>query len=133
MVTQAKFTYKGLSEWMELLAEAADDVDGAVHEVIFEAATEVEQDMKSLVPIDTGNLHDHIQIDGPHQEGNFIYADVGVIHDAGFTDKDTAIYGNVMEYGSTRVAAQPYIRPAIQKNKSILRRSMQKVLKRYGV
>lgn len=133
MTTQVSFTLKGLEAWFEELAHAERDVDQAAQEVLEDGATEVQAKMQKLVPIDTRNLHDHIQLDGPHQEGNFSYVDVGVIHDIDFTNKDTAIYGNVIEYGGVRRVAQPYIRPAIRSSKYIMKKAMKQLLARYGL
>lgn len=133
MTTQGYFTLKGLEGYLEDLARVAENIDDPVQEVLIEAAVDVQEEMRNLVPIDTGNLYDHIQIDGPHQEGNFSYVMVGVIHDASRTDADTAIYGNVMEYGSARVAAQPYIRPALKKKKSVIKEALKKIFARYGL
>lgn len=133
MATQGYFTLKGLEGYLEELARVSEDIDQPVQEVLIEAALDVEEEMQNLVPIDTGNLHNHIQIDGPHQEGNFSYVTVGVIHDISHTDAETAIYGNVMEYGSARVAARPYIRPALKKKKSVIKEALKKILARFGL
>lgn len=133
MVTQAKLSWKGFEDYLEALVEAGEEVEVIAKEGIGEALKTVQTDMQNLVPIDTGNLYNHIQVDGPHQEGNVIYGEVGVIHDIKFTDKDTAIYGNVIEYGSSSVAAQPYIRPAISKNRNILKKVMKKIAERFGL
>ena len=133
MTTQGRFDLKGLGEWLEQLAQAGENVDQAAQETIAEAAVAVQEKMLNLVPIDTGNLYNHIQIDGPYQEGNFSWVDVGVIHNIGFTDADTAIYGNVMEYGSARIAARPYIRPALKSSRGVVRDALKTVMARYGL
>jgi HK97 gp10 family phage protein len=133
MTTQGKFTMTGLKSWLEDIAAAGRDVDGFTHEVLGEAAEEVQDEMRRLVPIDTGNLYDHIQVDGPNQTGNYIFADVGVIHDRAHTDRDTAIYSNVIEYGSASVGAQPYIRPALKTKRNVVKKAMTRVLKRWGL
>ena len=133
MATQGKFMLTGISGWLEDLAQASGDIDGSVKEVLVDAASEVQAEMRNLVPIDTGNLYEHIQVLGPYQEGNFSYVDVGVIHDRSFTDADTAIYGNVMEYGSARTAAQPYIRPALKRKKGVMKKALQRLLQKYGL
>lgn len=133
MTTQGKFTLTGIAEYLEDLAKAAEDIDQVVQEVLMDAALDVQAEMRSLVPVDTGNLLAHIQIDGPHQEGNFSYVEVGVIHDIEHTDANTAIYGNVMEYGSARVAPQPYIRPALARKKGVIKIALKKALARFGL
>lgn len=133
MTTQGSFTLDGLFDYLEQLAQAGEDVDGVVAEVITEGGVELQEEMRSLVPIDTGNLHDHIQMDGPERDGDYTFVDVGVIHDASKTDAETARYGNVIEYGSATTAAQPYIRPALKRKKGVLKQTMQKVLTRFGL
>lgn len=133
MTTQGKFSLNGVAEYLEELERLGHDIDKVADEVVLEAGQEVQADMQNLVPVDSGNLFDHIQIDGPHQDGNFHYVEVGVIHDLAFTDENTAIYGNVIEYGSARVAAQPYIRPALAKNRTIMRKTLKKLFERMGI
>lgn len=133
MTTQGSFTLAGLNDYFEQLARAGVDVDAVAAEVIAEGGIEMQAEMQSLVPIDTGNLYEHIQMDGPKQEGNFTFVDVGVIHVASQTDAETARYGNVMEYGSATTAAQPYIRPALKRKKGVVKQAMQKVLTRFGL
>lgn len=133
MTTQGKFVLNGVAAYLEDLAKLVDDIDAVADEVLLEAGKVIQADMQNLVPVDTGNLYDHIKINGPHQNGNFHYVEVGVIHDLAFTDADTAIYGNVIEYGSARVMAQPYIRPALAKNKTIILKTLKKLFDRMGI
>ena len=71
-----------------------------------------------------------IEIDGPHQDGNFSFVEVGVVN----ADKEIAIYGNVQEYGSPskHIKAQPYIRPAIDGRKAAVKRAIRESLKAEG-
>lgn len=133
MVTQGKFTLSGLENYLEDLAKSGENIDSLVQETLVEAAIEVREEMRNLVPVDEGDLLEGIQIDGPHQNGNFSYVDVGVIHDKSFTGKELAIYGNVQEYGSATVDAHPYIRPALARKKRVVVKAMQKVLTRMGL
>jgi HK97 gp10 family phage protein len=132
MATQGKFELKGLEKYLETLAEAGQNVDASATRAV-EAGSEVAQaGMVRRVPVDTGNLRDHIRIKGPEQDGNFISAEVGVIHSAGFTDADTARYGNAQEYGTAEMAAQPYIRPALDEDKGKIRKVMRESLEKDG-
>jgi HK97 gp10 family phage protein len=133
MTTQGKFTLSGVGAYLEELNRLGHDIDVVAQEVVLEAGQQIQADMQNLVPVDTGNLYDHIQINGPHRDGNFHFVEVGVIHDISFTDAETAIYGNVIEYGSSRVNAQPYIRPALKKNKSIMRKTLKNLFERMGI
>jgi hypothetical protein len=48
-------------------------------------------------------------------------------------DAETAIYGNVQEFGSSSVEAQPYIRPSFRSKKAAAMRAMRDFLKAFGV
>jgi HK97 gp10 family phage protein len=141
MTTQGRFDLKGLDEYLEAIAKAGLDIDAAAQRAILKGAEVLQDGMLGLVPVGDaakgdphpGNLMRHIQVKGPLQDGNYSYAEVGVIHDLSFTDADTAAYGNVLEYGSTRQAAQPYIRPAIQGKKSAVLRTMKESLQSEGM
>lgn len=141
MVTQGYFDLKGMSEYLEEIAKAGKDIDLASQRAIAKGSDILKVEMKTLCPIGDaakgdphpGNLFAHIQIKGPIQEGNFNYAEVGVIHDAAYTDADTATYGNVQEYGSATNKAQPYIRPAIDSKRRIVMATMKESLKEEGL
>lgn len=117
MTTQIKLETKGFEEYFERLARAGKDIDEAAARALLAGAEVVEYEMLSLVPIRTGNLARHIKILGPIQDGNYHYVEVGVIHRIDFTDANTARYANSVEYGTSKMAAQPYIRPGIDRSK----------------
>jgi HK97 gp10 family phage protein len=139
MTTQAKLEMKGFEEYLEKLAQAAVEVDPAVDKAIMAGAEVIQQEMISNVPVGKapedphpGNLRKNIKIDGPHQDGNYHFAEVGLIHKKGFTDDETAIYGNVQEYGNASNQAQPYIRPGIDSGRSRAKKQIVSVLKEEG-
>jgi HK97 gp10 family phage protein len=119
---------KGLDEYLEALAKAGRDVDAVAKKALEAGAKIMQERMIALVPVDTGNLQDHIKIKGPIQDGNRIYVEVGIIHDRNYTDAETARYANSVEYGNSSMAAQPFIRPAIEGGKSAALREMKTVL-----
>lgn len=121
MVTKATLTLKGLDEYLEELAKAGRDIDEASQRALMAGATELLPDMLARVPVDSGDLKSRLRIAGPFQNVNFNFVRVGLI----MPDKDTAIKGNVMEYGapSKNIRAQPYLRPAIDaKRRAVMRR-----------
>lgn len=92
-----------------LLDLAADEVE----EVVLDAMLDGVDGAQRLVPIDTGELHDGIRIvDEPHRDGS------GVVGTYGVTDVDHA---EPVEFGTERMAAQPYLRPSIDAMKQGLR------------
>lgn len=135
MATKGQLSLRGLEAYLEELARAGQDVDAAVKRAIQAGAQPIVEQMLQDVPVGDpkvdphpGNLKKHITIDGPHQEGNFVYVDVGVIN----PDDETAIYGNVQEYGSPSNRAQPYIRPALKSKRSAAMSAMKESLKNEG-
>jgi HK97 gp10 family phage protein len=132
MATQTYFSLKGLEEYLEKISAAGQDIDEAAAIAILEGCEVMKEGMQRRVAKDTHNLEQHIQIDGPHQEGNYIFAEVGVIHKKEFTDAETARYGNAQEYGTSSMSAQPYIRPTIKGDKTKALREMKKSLEEAG-
>jgi HK97 gp10 family phage protein len=129
MSTTGKLSLNGLSKYLEELARAGKDVDAAARDALPVGGAPIVQEMQTLVPKDTHNLEEKIGVDGPYQDGNFIYVNVGVITD----DKETAIYGNVQEFGSSSVAAQPYVRPSFRSRKGAAMKAMKDFLKSLGL
>lgn len=129
MATTGKLELSGLAAYLEDLAQAGVDIDVAAGKALAAGAQPILKEMAVLVPKDTHNLEHHLEVDGPHRTGNFSYVDIGLMH----ADKETAIYGNVQEYGSSSVAAQPYVRPAFKTRKAAAMRIMKDTLKAMGL
>ena len=129
MTTKATLEVKGLESLMENIMRAGADIDAAAQRALAKGAEILQSEMDALVPVDTGNLKSNITIDGPFQDGNFSYVQVGVVH----ADAETAIYGNVIEYGSGHVKAQSYIRAAIDRKASAAMSAIRASLKAEGM
>jgi len=114
---------KGFSEYLERLAKAGRDIDAVSGEALAAGGEILLNGMVTRVPVDTHNLQSHLKVDGPHQDGNFHYVEVGLVR----ADADTARYGNVQEFGSSNTPAQPYIRPTLDGDMSKARAEMKRV------
>jgi HK97 gp10 family phage protein len=128
MATSGKLELSGLGAYLEDLARAGQDVDAAAERALEAGAQPILADMKELVPKDLHNLERHLTIEGPDREGNLISVQIGIV----VADKETAIYGNVQEHGSSSVTAQPYIRPAFKRKRAAAMRAMKASLKAEG-
>lgn len=128
MATTGRLDLGGLAVYLEDLARAGQDVDAAAERALEAGAQPVLAEMKRLVPKDEHNLEAHLGTDGPNRDGNLISIDIGVIN----PDKHTAIYGNVQEFGSSSVTAQPYVRPPFKTRKAAAMRAMKDSLKAEG-
>lgn len=128
MASSIKVSTKGMDDSLEALAQMGRDVDEAAANALLTGCEVMQEEMISLAPELTGNLKAHILIDGPNQDGNFITAEVGVIHKKGMTDAETARYANAQEYGTSSMAANPYIRPGAERSRGRASRAMRDVL-----
>lgn len=96
-----------LFSWSAELAMSAAMAPQQASQVIRAAAFETEARAKDLVPVDTGNLKNSISIGHPSgrdtQPGD-LEVQVG----------PSAEYGAYVEYGTSRMGAQPYLTPAAE-------------------
>lgn len=130
---KSKFEIKGLEEYLQTLEKAGVDINLVSRGALKECGELLQSAMKSRVPVDTGNLQDHIRIKTPTVEGDYNYVFVGIIHDAAYTDAKTAIQANAVEYGSTRMNAKPFVRPAINASRSRVNNIVKERLKNAGL
>jgi len=132
MTTQTSLSTKGFEEYLERIARAGINIDDSADKALLAGGEEIQEEMLRHVPQFTMNLAKHIQIKGPIRDGNYHFVEVGVIHDAAFTDANTARYGNAQEYGSVKNVAHPYIRPGMKIGKSAATKAMKESLKADG-
>lgn len=72
---------------------------------------------------DTGNLRNSIRYEIHAENSKEVYGMVGS------TQKDPP-YGTYLEYGTTHIAPRPWLRPAMIKNESFIRKSLADAVKR---
>lgn len=130
MGLKTKLTTKGFEDYLERLAAAGADIDGISDKALAAGGAVLTAGMRRRVPKDTGNLEENLTVTEPMQDGNFHFIEVGLV--AGMVDAKTAIYGNVQEFGSSDVAAQPYIRPTMDEDMGKARKEMRKVFEEEG-
>lgn len=94
------------------LGKAPAAVEEKVQRAIAKAAHDVEADAKAIVPVDTGFLKSSISTDIGH-----LTAEVG----------PTADYGVYVEEGTSRMAPQPYLRPAFDRRKESLVQALEQI------
>lgn len=87
---------------------------------------DVAEDMRRFVPVDTGALRATIRTDFRHRtrdalgrftglQGRVYFGDVEGVHGLGVR----VIYHFFVEYGTSRMAAQPYARPAVYRQRDL--------------
>lgn len=130
MTTTLKLETKGFAEYLERIAQAGQDIDAIAAEALAAGGEILLDGMVRRVPKDTHNLEQHLSVDGPHQDGNFHYVEVGLGKSA---DAETARYGNAQEYGTSSMAAQPYVRPTLDNDMRQARAMMRSIFEKYGI
>ena len=114
MATRGSFTVKGLDDYLEQLVNAGKDVDQVVTDVLTEAAlmaeAVLEENLKRVSETWTGGTAETIATSSVQSDGNyhFIELSVGGANTSGAGAR-------AMEYGNTRQAAKPFLRPAFTK------------------
>jgi HK97 gp10 family phage protein len=83
------------------LEKGAARVEALAPKVVAKSAHDIERDAKINAPVDTGNLENSISSDIEP-----LSAEIG----------PTAEYGDYVEAGTSKMAAQPYMGPAFEKN-----------------
>lgn len=129
MATKAKLTTKGLNEWLEAIAQAGVNIDEAAARMLEAGGDVVLDGMVRRAPELTGNLKGALTRTEPKQDGNYIYIEVGLVG----ADAETARYGNAQEYGTSSMAAQPYVRPALDEDMGRARKAMIDVAKQEAI
>jgi len=130
MTTRAKMELKGFDAYLEQIQQAGLDIDAAAQRALAAGGEILHAEMDRLVPIEFGDLQKYIVIDGPFQDGNVSYVDVGVVD----APAEIAVYGNVQEYGSPskHIKPQSYIRAAIDHKWAAVKKAIRASLKAEG-
>ena len=131
MATRVKLSTKGFDEYLEAIARAGRDIDAAADEALGAngGGGVILDGMQRRVPKDTGNLESHLNIDGPHRDGNFHFVLVGL----NGADADTSRYGTAQEYGWANHPGQPYIRPTLDEDKNKAAKAIKAILQKWGL
>jgi HK97 gp10 family phage protein len=111
---KSAFQITGFEEYAEKLVRAGLKINQVSRDALDEASKIILAEMQSRVPVDTGNLLNHLTIKTPTREGDYNYREIGIIYDLAYTDKKTSIQARTVEFGSVHMAARPFIRPAIR-------------------
>lgn len=128
MPVRVKFSTKGFDEFLEQVRQMGKDVDQVTKEALQAGGDVLLDGMLRRVPRDTGNLADNLAVDGPFQDGNYVYVSVGVSTKA---DGETVRYATAQEYGwGPDHPAQPFVRPAMDEDMAKARAALREVFKR---
>jgi HK97 gp10 family phage protein len=103
------------------LAAAGPKAEALAAAVVQKSLADIEADAKAIVPVDTGNLRASISRE--------ITADTfrGAGGQFGGVVGPTAEYGAYVEYGTSRMAPQPYMGPAFSRRAPQFVKAMEQI------
>ncbi|MGI6258753.1 MAG: HK97-gp10 family putative phage morphogenesis protein [Anaerolineaceae bacterium] len=118
-----------LKTMLEDLAKLEKDgVDAAAREMIEAGAEVALEGMRKRVPVRKvkgGRLKSHLRRSAIKGDGNRVYTEVGLIG----APAEVVRYGTAQEFGTSRHAAQSYLRPTMKEDRAKIYRAMRNVLK----
>lgn len=128
---KSTFQLRGLDVYLEEIQRAGEDVDKVVQEVLSEAAPVARDRMEAILRNTseqwTGATADTLFAGPVQQDGNFIYFELGA-------DVKADEAGLYKEFGTTRQAAEPFLRPSLTElRRTGIKRMLKAVFERMGL
>ena len=117
----------GFRELEDKLSRLDEKLKCALEEALEEIAEKIRDDAKSFAPVDTGALRKSIRVEKKGElQFSVVAGDGGVINPRTGREVD---YAGFVEFGTSRMSPQPYMQPALEKNRDeILNIVKRKVL-----
>jgi|SRR5690625_2613241 len=114
-----EFEIEGMDELIQQLENIGDNAGKYKKEALTKAGKILQDEVKKYVPVDTGNLKEHIMLSDVENDTIDVYVD----------QQGKAYYGVMVEEGTSKMRAQPYMFPSFQKAKGKIRAEMIDVLR----
>jgi len=118
----------GLQQLMTDLTRIQGDLDAEVVEALDEVAEKIKKDAKDGCPVDTGSLQKSIRRQKHAMPARHVHA-IGVSAGGYITNPKTGRkvdYAAYVEFGTSKTRPQPFMQPAIEKNREEVRRILSK-------
>lgn len=109
-----KVEVEGVDEAASRLAEVADSIERGVGDALREVAELIVSEAQSNAPVDTGFLRDSIHVAEESDTSVSVVAD--------------AEYAAYVEYGTSRMAAQPFFEPAVENARAEIEQRLRDIL-----
>lgn len=125
MANSVTVKVEGLRELGERMKSLSDDVNNRIARAATAAgAVVIRNAAQAKVPVDTGNLKKNIIVKRlPKGESSLTSEHIVTVRQGKLTKKQKekglgdAFYGRFVEYGTAKMPARPYLRPAYDQNK----------------
>ncbi|MDD4521686.1 MAG: HK97 gp10 family phage protein [Methanosarcina sp.] len=118
MADGIKIEIKGISELQNAFKALDQDIQGILSDAVSQGAAVVERSAKQKVRVKTGNLRNSIGEMKKTSSSTRVESQVG-------TDVE---YGPANEFGTRRMPAQPYLRPAIDENEAQIKAAIEQAI-----
>lgn len=136
-MAKATISTKGLDRYFEDVARAGANVEAAAARALQAGGEVGAQGMRRRVAKDEHYLERHIDVSPVENDGQYLSVRIGVL-DEGPTDSKHSVadiqrYGQAQEFGTSSMAAHPYVRPTMAEDKGKIAKAMRDSLKAEGV
>ena len=111
----------GEEELLRNIKKASKEMKAIIATELIKGALVVEKDAKKKCPVLTDRLRSSLTHSEPREIKKKLIAKVGTITD----------YAPYVEHGTSRQRAQPYLGPALKKNKRQIHNRITKAIKKY--
>lgn len=124
---RAKLNVSGMEDYLQRLVDAEKDVDAVADEALLAAGQILYAEIEKRIPVETGNLREHLVVNGPVRKDNkhFVYVEIDM------RDREQMLYAVYVEYGRAKKGAHPYIRPGVRAAKPLALQAMAAVFQKY--
>ncbi|QPA31625.1 HK97-gp10 family putative phage morphogenesis protein [Thermaerobacillus caldiproteolyticus] len=109
----------GMQELLRQLEQVGSEAERVKKDALLAGAEVVQQAASEKAPRDTGKLAENIVISDIKEDGT---VDIG-------PDRDR-FYGLFLEFGTSKMAARPFLQPAFEENKEQVQQKMADVIRR---
>jgi HK97 gp10 family phage protein len=124
---KARMEVKGLEDYAAKLVKAGADIDACANKALAAAAPILYNSILPLIPVDTGNLREHLVVNGPIQKDNahFVYIEMDM------QDREQMLYAVYQEFGTARQPARAYMRTGVSRAKARASQAIKDVFEQY--
>lgn len=126
----ARVTYTGVDAVLDQMNSLADNVEGACQKAVKNASEMLADKLAQAAPVRTGQLQASIRADKvEHDSVNGFHTTVMPVgnNDQG---RNLAMIGNILEYGRSNQAPNPWFSTTIEENRSAIVSEMEETIQR---
>ena len=108
------FELQGVEEFLAALKAKGDLLESKQEKIIMAGAKILKSEIEARAPVLTGNLKQHIVITELKKgsDGAFVYV--------GPSDPGKGFYGRMIEFGTVKMRARPFVEPSYLSKKSAM-------------